>query len=302
MAKLTILKGLPASGKSRMARLLVKQDASKKTVRVNRDDLRKMLFAGEEWSPKREAITIGAEEALVRELIGGHNLNVVVDDTNLGKSLKKWERFQCVNLNETEVMPMTASLEVCIQRDAWRKEGRVGRAVIENMALRSGLIKWEGLPVTIFDLDGTIANIEHRVHHLEYNKDAEKPKKDWKSFHAGIPDDTPYPEIVDLMREMSMRDHEIVILSGRGTESAVQTDDWLRKHQVPFDHIFMRDGGDYRPDNIVKREIYDRLVASGMPKPVLVVDDRPRVIAVWKELGLNVLEVHQEHWVGKGDV
>jgi hypothetical protein len=58
----------------------------------------------------------------------------------------------------------------------------------------------------------------------------------------------------------------------------------------------MRRGGDHRPDDMVKEEILALLPKERIVK---VIDDRPRVIAMWKKHGLDVMEVNQEAWVGK---
>ena len=46
--------------------------------------------------------------------------------------------------------------------------------------------------VIVFDIDGTLANIEHRRAFV-----ATKPKN-WKAFNAGIVNDTPHEDIVWL--------------------------------------------------------------------------------------------------------
>lgn len=58
--KLTMLRGLPASGKTTAARDLVRTSGN--FGRINRDDLRAMLFESV-WSGKREDIVVDAEKA-----------------------------------------------------------------------------------------------------------------------------------------------------------------------------------------------------------------------------------------------
>lgn len=40
-------------------------------------------------------------------------------------------------------------------------------------------------PLYIFDLDGTLALIEHRLHFIQ------GPKKDWRGFFGAVGDDSP---------------------------------------------------------------------------------------------------------------
>ena len=61
----------------------------------------------------------------------------------------------------------------------------------------------------IFDIDGTLANIEHRRHYV-----MNKPKN-WKAFNSTMHLDTPYPEIVELAKFYRIKDGVIVLASGR---------------------------------------------------------------------------------------
>ena len=84
MAKITMLSGLPASGKTTRAALLLKEYGN--AVRVNKDLLRKMLH-NDIWTGNNEKNTKNAEKALaIHFLLNG--LNVIVDDTNMGQSHK----------------------------------------------------------------------------------------------------------------------------------------------------------------------------------------------------------------------
>jgi hypothetical protein len=66
--------------------------------------------------------------------------------------------------------------------------------------------------------------------------------------------------------------------------------DWLVKHQLPVDLLLMREGGDTRVDSTVKREMYERHIAP-VYEVKYVVDDRPQVCSMWRELGLTVMQV-----------
>ena len=58
------------------------------------------------------------------------------------------------------------------------------------------------------DLDGVVADVRHRLHHLEGGR------KDWDAFFAGIADDPVHPEGLAVAEELA-REHELVYLSGR---------------------------------------------------------------------------------------
>jgi uncharacterized HAD superfamily protein len=140
----------------------------------------------------------------------------------------------------------------------------------------------------IVDMDGTLADVRHRVHHVQ------KRRKNWKSFFATMHKDPPNHDIVEMVRDLA-RDHEIIIVSGRPDNYQDVTQEWLRRHDVPYQEIHMRPAGDHRADHIVKREILQRLLAAGK-KIELVIDDRPSVCDMWRECGLKVHQVKSDLW------
>src|SRR5829696_2112899 len=76
MAKLTITRGLPGSGKTTWAK------AQHRTARVNRDELRRMLhggWTGEDWAERQ---VTKAQRATIEALLRA-NVDVISDDTNL---------------------------------------------------------------------------------------------------------------------------------------------------------------------------------------------------------------------------
>ncbi len=52
----------------------------------------------------------------------------------------------------------------------------------------------------------------------------------------------------------------------------------------------MRESGDFRPDDIIKREIFDRKI-RGVYNVKFVIDDRLKVCRMWHQLGLNLFRV-----------
>jgi adenylate cyclase class IV len=52
----------------------------------------------------------------------------------------------------------------------------------------------------------------------------------------------------------------------------------------------MRKTGDNRPDNIVKKEIFDSNIKNNYYIE-FVLDDRNKVVKMWRELGLTCLQV-----------
>lgn len=67
----------------------------------------------------------------------------------------------------------------------------------------------------IFDMDGTLADINHRRHFVE-----RKPK-DWNSFYEGMIGDTPIQPVVMMAQLLKSAGHRIIIATGRPRKLAV---------------------------------------------------------------------------------
>jgi hypothetical protein len=139
------------------------------------------------------------------------------------------------------------------------------------------------MKAVIVDIDGTICDVEHRRHHL-----TAKPKN-WKAFNAAMHLDTPRSDIVDLVNILHAAGNAIVLCSGREDVYRERTEDWLTRHAVPRHALYMRAPRDYRDDGIVKSELLDRIIADGY-EPWLAIDDRDRVVKMWRERGLTCLQ------------
>ena len=141
--------------------------------------------------------------------------------------------------------------------------------------------------VYVFDIDGTLADCSHRLHHIE------KKPKDWSAFFGSVSDDTPIPHMIGLCEALVRSDNLVVFVSGRSDECREQTLDWLFKHIDQGDDerpLYMRKAGDYRADDIVKMELLAELRADGY-EPVMVFDDRRRVVQMWRSAGIPCAQV-----------
>ncbi len=136
--------------------------------------------------------------------------------------------------------------------------------------------------IVITDLDGTLSNAEHRVHLIE-----RKPK-DWDAFFEASKDDAPIRPVIAVVQALKAAGHQIHVLTGRSDSTREATIAWFRKHDVPFDLLLMRAAGDFTPDDKLKRDWFMR---DYKPEDVLLVlDDRARVVRMWREFGLVCLQ------------
>jgi predicted kinase len=135
----------------------------------------------------------------------------------------------------------------------------------------------------IFDIDGTLANCSHRLHHVTAGS------KNWDAFFAGAKDDLPHREIVDLAQILHAAGKTILLVSGRPEKIRVDTEQWMTEQDVHYERLYMRPDGDHRADTLVKSQILDGILADGYEID-FVVDDRPTVVQVWRERGLVCLQ------------
>lgn len=143
-------------------------------------------------------------------------------------------------------------------------------------------------PIGIVDLDGVLADVRHRLRHIEGER------KNWEAFFAGIPDDPPLPEGFAVVERLRGDGHEIVIVTGRPERTRADTLRWLARHGLPHVRVIMRRDGDRRPARQVKRALVRRL---GTDRTVaVIVDDDP---AVCDTLEADGWPVYRADWMDR---
>ena len=142
----------------------------------------------------------------------------------------------------------------------------------------------------IIDLDGTIANNDHRQYFL-----TEKNQKDWHRFFEACSGDEPKTKVIDFVKALCGENtgstkFNVHILSGRSEVVRNKTINWLALH-FPITHtLSMRKINDYRKDSIVKSEMAKQLNLD--PSNTLcVIDDRKSVVDMWRAEGFLCLQV-----------
>jgi hypothetical protein len=82
----------------------------------------------------------------------------------------------------------------------------------------------------------------------------------------------------------------IIAISGREERAREVTAKWLNDSRVPYDELLMRADGDYRRDDVVKEEIFRQRVQHRF-SVAGVIDDRDRVVQMWRRIGLVCFQV-----------
>ena len=130
------------------------------------------------------------------------------------------------------------------------------------------------------DIDGTLA------------LKGDRSPYDW----ARVSEDAPNKPVITVARALAARSG-LIYMSGRMEQCREATRMWLHTYvclaglctcAAP---LLMRKDGDNRPDQIIKRELFERHVV-GLYEVEGVLDDRDKVVAMWRnELGLTCLQV-----------
>lgn len=182
----------------------------------------------------------------------------------------------------------------------------------------------------IFDLDGTLANCEHRRHFVEPPEDRcmtcyemltssqelrENPrlqchcgstpgiwKPDWKTFYESCDQDTANTAVLDVFIHLTQGvpfNHDIQIWSGRCESVRGKTLKWLTDlsgHTEDIQYwdrrLKMRPIGDNTPDDQLKERWLDEALAKGK-KIEFVFDSDPDSIAIWRRRGIFVFDCNQ---------
>jgi len=329
MPKLTMMSAPSASGKSTLTREMLQEDGN--AVRINRDDLRAMSIL--KWSGRREKWIIAAEMGICT-VAAKMGLNIIIDDTNLMPSDEdRWKNVAKQLGYDFNKVKLDVDIEVCVERDKQRRGiARLGRPTIERQFLRGGLWKVPaGKKTVIFDIDGTIADLTHRVpwirigaicpmcegdcvfkdgvQDVDYTQNPPKIcyryktcpgcegegkilKKNHDQFYARVLEDKPIEVVLRWLRACK-EDYYVLIVSGRSPEKCgEETCQWLEENNAPYDHIIMRRSNMHGPDDEEKQLILNDILKM-IPKEdiAFVVDDRPSVVAMWRRNGLKVYPV-----------
>lgn len=301
MGKLVITRGVPASGKSTWAKAWVAgAEVDETRVRINRDDLRFQMFG--KWYGVDEQAVTAAQEALMLTYFE-NNFDVVLDNTNLrARDVKSTLALAHKWGYEVEFVDFPVTYAVAQARDAAR-DRQVGPDVIDMffdrfiksrkygelppipvLEVPPTFKSYEftpGLPhAIIVDIDGTLAHMQGRSPY------------DNSLLHTDTAD-----EIIATIASLWLRhtDAYVIVMSGRDAGCRRETEEWLTNalgwhEEFDYLRLYMRPEGDKRNDAVVKNELFEEHIA-GKFNVDFCLDDRNRVVDMWRAKGLKVLQV-----------
>ena len=136
----------------------------------------------------------------------------------------------------------------------------------------------------IFDVDGTIADVEHRRHFVNGNND-------WDSFRKETVNDTPVQWVCDIAKRFIAQGDEVAFFSARNESerdiTEKQISEWIGDGHKG---VFLRPNDDFTPDDVFKSELADKFIDMG-GKIDLIFDDRQKVVDMWRDKGFTVVQV-----------
>lgn len=284
MQKVIITRGLPASGKSTYARRWVSRDRSNR-VQVEKDQIRKdaRLFKGE-YNHKRgdEKIVLRERDRIIRQALE-QGKSVVVSDTNLfNKHVTQITEIANEFKARVEVKDfLDIPLAELIERDSKREES-VGEQVIRKMfhqnlkTLPTFLRHDPNLDyVVVCDIDGTLTMGPKGRSAYEWKKVGND------DINLGT------SAIIDGINSIGL--YKVLLFSGRDEVCRPETEEWLERHGIDYEALYMRPHGSNEKDTVIKANMIESHI-KGKYNVLLWMDDRPQIVRMLNDVyGINVM-------------
>ncbi len=134
----------------------------------------------------------------------------------------------------------------------------------------------------MIDLDGTVAD-------MGKGYPGRRTPYDWDR----VGEDDVHWDIVELVNVLRNDGYRVVWITGRDEVCREATRQWLCNipGTLPGEWLVMRPAGDTRPDEVVKWELYQQIIFPKLGSPWLILDDRDKVVQMWRRDGLRCLQV-----------
>jgi len=149
----------------------------------------------------------------------------------------------------------------------------------------------DGGPAVVFDVDGVLADANHRQDILFSGPGS---RKNWKAFFAAAGDDALIEEVARVT-ELLHPNLAVVLLTARPTTIRDTTHTWLEQHGVRWDLLVMRPEGDFRPSPEAKRMAVHELRSAGFDLRLAFDDDR-RNVDMFHDEGIPCIYIHSGYY------
>lgn len=137
----------------------------------------------------------------------------------------------------------------------------------------------------VIDLDGTLANLDHRLPFVK------RESPDWDAFFEACTHDVINIWCYHLIHALTNSDISVKIVSARSRKVEEKTRQWLKFQDIPesVELVLLRAEGDFTPDDDLKMKW---LSQQNKAEILFVVDDRQRVVDMWRKEGLVCLQCY----------
>jgi FMN phosphatase YigB (HAD superfamily) len=141
----------------------------------------------------------------------------------------------------------------------------------------------------IFDVDGTLANVDPYLHNIRNINNDPEFKKNYDKFHEESIGAEPNQEAIDYLRDAMENGLDIVVVTSRREWWRGVTSIWMAKNGIYHDALYMRKDGDFRKDYEVKDDILYRI--NKQWDVMHAFDDNPAVIELWEKNGIPTTKI-----------
>ncbi len=138
--------------------------------------------------------------------------------------------------------------------------------------------------IILCDIDGTIANNDHRQHFLE-------GKKDWDGFFSELINDEPIFPIINKVIDEYKAGIDIVFLTGRPEKYRYSTSLWLKEYFNFELKVLMRKNNDKNNKLKVKKEIFESNFEAD--QILYCIDNDEELLKQWQEIGLKTINANE---------
>lgn len=300
---LLLTRGIPGSGKSTFAKQWVAQDPANR-VRANRDNIRYELYGKYSGLSKdQEGKITQVEHSLIRKALK-QNKNVIVDDMNLTQRfLKPYYVMSAESGVKLAHKDFPVALDEVLRRNA-NRDRKVPEDVIRKIynnylgpngqfhhfdgdyasQIKSFVAPDTRKQVIGFDMDGTLSDTRSIQHFVKGKH------RDFDAFHRSSLFTPPNSEVFKFAMDAHRAGFPLIITTARNEAYREVTQLWLDRLNFPYENIFMRADGDFRPDYVVKNEMLHEQI---MPyyDILRMADDNPQAVNNWIDNGIEVTVV-----------
>lgn len=157
---------------------------------------------------------------------------------------------------------------------------------LRHWTWRAGAI--ESGRAAIVDIDGVLSDAASRQHFLD------APRADWRGFFDACGDDPLIEEVKVLLDELDP-DLRIILLTARPSRVHELTEAWLKRYDIRWDLLIMRDFGDYSAAREFKQESVHQLREANFELVIAFEDDRRNVEMLRRE-GVPCIYIHSGYY------